>query len=72
MAINFREKLHQKVDQLSESQLEILAKMADWVERNSAQAYEDWSDHDWRSLALQFLWEEEEVEYSIADAKEVY
>ncbi|MBJ7899349.1 MAG: hypothetical protein GC158_05345 [Cyanobacteria bacterium RI_101] len=64
MSINLRQKLHQKVDQFSESQLEILAKMADLVEQNSAQAYEDWSNNDWRSLALQFLWEDEESEIS--------
>jgi hypothetical protein len=72
MGINLREKLHQKVDQFSEEQLEILAKVADLVEQQSHQGYGDWSEHDWQKLALATLWEADEIDYNLGDAKEIY
>ncbi len=76
MGINLREKLHQKIDQISEEQLEMVDKqqtIKDSIDKLVDILYDNSSDEDWQNLAIQSLWEEEEeVEYTLADAKEVY
>ena len=43
------------------------------AKRQIAQTYVDWDSAQWQELALgQFLRKEDEVEYSLEDAQEVY
>ncbi|MFM1841273.1 MAG: hypothetical protein RLZZ490_4 [Cyanobacteriota bacterium] len=74
MSINLRKKIHQKIDQIPEDQLEMVDKrIKDSIDKWVGVLYENSSDEDWQNLAIQSLWEkEEEVEYTLADAKEVY
>jgi len=72
MSFNLKTELHQKIDHFTEKQLELLAKIACFIEQNDLKEYEDWTDQEWQKLALQSLWDDDEVEYTLADAKEVY
>jgi len=67
MSINLREKLHQKVDQFSDEQLKILAKVADLLDKQGSQDYADWSDEDWQNLAIQSLWKGEEIDIALTE-----
>ncbi|MBE9242915.1 hypothetical protein [Synechocystis salina] len=75
MKIDLRTELRQKIDHLSDEQLELFTKIAHFVEQkdlNDLKEYEDWTDQEWRKLALQALWDDDDVEYTLADAKEIY
>ncbi|MEB3160692.1 MAG: hypothetical protein VKL20_04450 [Synechocystis sp.] len=74
MDINLREKLHQKIDQVSGEILkDNKQNIKDSIDKLVDILYNNSSDKDWQNLAIQSLWEnEEEIEYTLADAKEVY
>jgi hypothetical protein len=43
------------------------------VQRNITPRYEDWDDQQWGDFSLaQFFDEDDEVEYTLEDAQEVY
>lgn len=70
-----RELLHKQIDRLPD---EIVQQIADFTlfvmaRREKLPAYEDWSEEDWEKFSLnQFFREEDEVKYSLSDAKEIY
>ncbi|NCR80385.1 MAG: hypothetical protein GPI90_10070, partial [Microcystis aeruginosa K13-05] len=42
-------------------------------EPNNISEYTNWQDEDWQKFSLeQFFKEEDEIEYSLADAQEIY
>ena len=72
-----RDFLHDQIDGLPS---DVLAEVADFTafvlaRRRNGNQYADWSSADWRAFALEQLQRdggEEEVEYSLDDAREVY
>lgn len=73
--IALRDRLHKEIDRLPD---EIVEQIADFTlfimgRHHVAPLYEDWGQDEWQNFALeQFFREEDEVEYTIKDAKEVY
>ncbi len=70
-----REKLHRQIDRLPDDLVEQLADFALFLlaKRKAAPDYENWSEADWKKLSLeQFFREEDEVTYTISEAREVY
>ena len=72
-----REQLHHQIDTMPE---DVLAEVADFTafvldRRQNGGEHRDWSDSAWRSFAAeQFLrgTEDEDVEYTLDDAREVF
>ena len=73
--ITLREQLRHQIDVLPDDVLVEIADFAAFVltPRRGAVSYVEWADHDWKQFALgQFLRESDDVEYTLADAEEVY
>lgn len=70
-----RERLHRQIDRLPD---ELIEQIADFVlflmaKHKDVAGYEEWDEQQWRDFVLgQFFREDEEVTYTLADAKEVY
>jgi len=70
-----RERLHSQIDRLPD---DLLEQIADFVlfllaKRKAAPSYENWDEADWQQFALeQFFREEDDVTYTLAEAREVY
>ncbi len=75
MSVNIREQLHQQIDRLPD---EVVEKIADFTVMIMNQSkdileYRNWEDQDWRDFSLeQFFRDEEEVEYLLEEAQEIY
>ncbi|MBX3053586.1 MAG: hypothetical protein KF753_19065 [Caldilineaceae bacterium] len=70
-----REQLTRQIDSLPDDLVEQIADFALFMmaKRQITPTYEDWGSNQWQSFALDQLFrEEDEVVYSLADAKEVY
>ena len=70
-----REQLRRQIDLLPDDLLAEIADFAAFIlaRRQGASTYADWSEGDWRQFALgQFLRETDDVEYTLADAEEIY
>jgi len=70
-----REQLRRQLDALPDDVLVEIADFAAFVlaRRRSTAPYADWSEREWQEFALgQFLRESDDVEYTLADAEEVY
>jgi len=70
-----RDQLHRQIDLLSDDVVEQIADFALFLlaRRKAAPHYEDWNEQQWQNFSLeQFFREEDDVTYTIADAKEVY
>lgn len=70
-----RVQLQEQINQLPDELVEQIADFAIFVmsRRNIKPLYEDWSDQLWQDFALsQFFDEDDDVEYSLEDAKEIY
>ncbi|MFH1908363.1 MAG: hypothetical protein ABIL11_13445 [Chloroflexota bacterium] len=75
-----RDRLHKQIDRLPDELIEQVANFALFLmaKQKVAPLYEDWSDHQWQTFALQQFFREEagaehdEVVYSLKDAREVY
>ncbi|HNQ94742.1 MAG TPA: hypothetical protein PKK96_16035 [Anaerolineales bacterium] len=73
--LQVRKQLHQRIDSLPD---DVIAQVADFtlfimVKNQISPLYEEWEVNQWQNFALErFFHEEDEVEYSISDAKEVY
>ncbi|MFN8384995.1 MAG: hypothetical protein U0V48_01250 [Anaerolineales bacterium] len=73
--LQIRKQLHKRIDSLPD---DVIAQVADFtlfimVKNQISPLYEEWEINQWQNFALeQFFREEDEVEYSISDAKEVY
>lgn len=70
-----REQLHKYIDSLPD---DIVQQISDFVlfvmaRRNISSPYVDWDNDQWQDFVLeQFCREEDEVEYTLNDAQEVY
>jgi hypothetical protein len=70
-----REQLHEQIEHLPD---DLVQQIADFtlfvmVQRNITPRYEDWDDQQWGDFSLaQFFDEDDEVEYTLEDAQEVY
>ncbi|MBK8429792.1 MAG: hypothetical protein IPL28_00220 [Chloroflexi bacterium] len=73
-----REKLHHQIDTLPEDVVELIADFTLFImsRRKMPPLYEDWSDIEWQDFAMQQFFRdvetEDEVEYFLEDAREVY
>ena len=70
-----REQLHRQLDALPDDILSEVADFAAFVlaRRQGTVSYTNWSEAEWQQFALgQFLRESDDVEYTLADAQEVY
>ena len=70
-----REQLHKQIDVLPDDLVEQIADFALFLlaKRKAVPGYEEWSEGQWQEFSLeQFFREDDEVTYTIADAKEVY
>jgi hypothetical protein len=73
--ITLREQLRRQLDTLPDDVLVEIADFAAFVlaRRRNTASYAEWSEGEWREFALgQFLRESDDVEYTLADAEEVY
>ena len=70
-----REQLHKYIDNLPD---DIVQQIADFVlflmaRQKISSTYEDWDSSQWQDFVLeQFFREDDEVEYTLEDAQEVY
>jgi hypothetical protein len=70
-----RDQLHRQIDLLPDDLIEQIADFALFLlaKRKAAPPYEEWSEQQWQNFSLeQFFREDDDVTYTIADAKEVY
>lgn len=70
-----REQLHKQIDHLPDDIVEQIADFTLFVmaKRQMPWAYADWDQDQWHIFTLeQFLREDDEVEYSLEDAQEIY
>lgn len=73
--MTLREQLHQQIDTLPDDIVEQIVDFTLFVmaRRQIAPDYVEWERNQWQDFALeQFFREGDEVEYSLADAQEVY
>lgn len=75
-----RDRLRKQIDRLPDELVEQVADFAMFLlaKQKAALKYEDWSDSQWQEFALQQFFygvedtEQEDVEYTLKDAREVY
>ncbi len=75
MSATIREELHQQIDRLPDDIVEKIANFTRLIspEPNNISEYTNWQDEDCQKFSLeQFFKEEDEIEYSLADAQEIY
>ena len=75
MSATTREQLHKQIDQLPDRVVEQIADFIQLVvtEQNNFLEYTNWKSKDWQEFSLQqFFHDEDEVEYTLEDAQEVY
>lgn len=74
-AITMREQLHHQIESLPDDLLTEIADFAAFIlaRRQGSFTYADWTESEWRQFSLgQFLREADDVEYTLADAEEIY
>jgi hypothetical protein len=75
MATVAREQLHQQIDNLPDEVVQLIADFALFVmaRRHIVPTFMDWDENEWQAFALdQFFRDDEPIEYTLKDAKEVY
>ncbi len=75
MSGTIRKQLHQQIDQLPDHIVEQIANFTLLIttHQNNISEYTNWQDQDWQEFLLeQFFREEDEIEYSLENAQEVY
>lgn len=73
--LHIRQQLHKRIDSLPDDLIEEISDFTLFImaKKKMSPSYEEWSEHQWQDFALaQFFQEEDDVEYSLADAREVY
>ncbi len=71
--MQIRKQLHQHIDKLPDDVIEQVADFTLFVMAKKQTLYEEWTARQWQDFALtQFFREEDDVEYSLADAQEIY
>ena len=72
---NIREQLYQQIDRLPDEVVEQIADFTLFVmaRRQISLSYTEWGHNQWQAFTLeQFFQENDEVEYTLEDAQEVY
>ena len=74
MLVNTREKLHQQIDNLPDSIIQLIDKFTQTlIAKQEASGYCDWESGQWQEFSLaEFFSEDDEIEYFLEDAREVY
>ena len=70
-----RDQLHKQIDRLPDEIVELIADFTSFVlaRRQSSEGYADWKLSQWQEFSMeQFFREEDEIEYTLKDAREVY
>jgi len=73
--VTIREQLCRQIDSLPDDIVEQIADFTLFImaRRQIAPSYADWSNDQWQDFTLgQFFREDDEVEYSLKDAQEIY
>ena len=73
--VAFREQLQKQIDTLPDDIVQQIADFTFFVmsRREITPLYADWDSSQWQDFSLeQFFREEDEVEYSLDDAQEIY
>jgi hypothetical protein len=73
--VTIREQLYKQIDSLPDEVVEQIADFTLFVmaRRQIAPRYANWHDNQWQDFALGHLFrEDDDVEYSLEDAQEVY
>lgn len=71
----FREQLQKQIDTLPDDIVQQIADFTFFVmaRREITPLYDDWDSHQWQDFSLeQFFREDDEVEYTLEDAQEIY
>ncbi|HAT15943.1 MAG: hypothetical protein WCD53_10635 [Microcoleus sp.] len=76
MSATTREQLHQQIDSLPDHIIEQIAKFTLSIttqQKIAASEYTDWESTQWQEFSLtQLFREDDEIEYSLEDAEEIY
>jgi len=76
MSATIREELHQQIDRLPDHIVEKIANFTRLIstEPNKISGYTNWQNEDWQKFSLEqfFKDDDDEIEYSLADAQEIY
>ncbi len=75
MSATLREQLHQQIDQLPDHIVEQIANFTLLIstQQKKISDYSEWQNKDWQEFSLeQFFREDDEIEYSLEDAQEIY
>ncbi len=74
MPVDTRAQLHQQIDSLPDHIIEQIAKFTQLLTAKQEIAeYSDWGNGQWQEFSLaQFFREDDEIEYFLEDAKEIY
>ena len=76
MPATIREELHQQIDRLPDHIVEKIATFTQLIstEPNNISEYTNWQDEDWQKFSLEQLFKDsdDEIEYSLTDAQEIY
>ncbi len=73
--VAFREQLQKQIDTLPDDIVQQIADFTFFVmaRRKITPSYADWDNSQWQDFSLeQFFREDDEVEYSLEDAQEIY
>lgn len=74
-ATKFREQLQQQIDTLPDDIVQQIADFTFFVmaRRDISPVYVNWTNSQWQNFSLeQFFREDDEIEYSLKDAQEIY
>lgn len=75
MSMTFRKQLQNQLNELPDDIVQQIADFTFFVmaRRDLTPKYADWTNRQWQDFSLeQFFREEDEVEYSLEDAQEIY
>lgn len=76
MSTTTREQLHQQIDSLPDDIIEQIANLILSIttqQKIAASEYTDWESTQWQEFSLtQLFCEDDEIEYSLEDAEEIY
>ncbi len=74
MLVNTREKLRHQIDNLPDSIIEIIDKFTQTlIAKQETSGYCDWESGQWQKFSLaEFFSEDDEIEYFLEDAREIY
>jgi predicted Rossmann fold nucleotide-binding protein DprA/Smf involved in DNA uptake len=76
MSATTREQLHQQIDSLPDHIVEQIANLIISIttqQKIAVSEYTDWQNIQWQEFSLtQFFREDDEIQYSLEDAEEIY